>query len=270
MLSISNVQGSAHTVKRRKTDISHETDSCFLISLQLTHTAVLSQFDQQTLLKPGDMALYSSTAPYELSLSDNFHQIVIQLPKQCLLDRLPTAELMAARLIDGQSGIGKLVRENIIAFSDYANASTPSLQTLIQNTLIDLVATGLASSEEFRTIELSSPEQHVLLRAKSFIRSHLHDHELDRARVAAHTGLSVRRLNAIFAKEEKSLSSYIRLTRLETIAQALRDPRFSQQSISEIAIRNGIQNLQHFSTCFRSRFDCTPRAYRVQIAAQEQ
>lgn len=261
MLSISSVQGSAHTVRRRNSDIQRETDPYFLISLQLKKTAVVSQFGQTATLRPGDMALYSSTSPYELSLSDNFRQLVIQFPKERLLDRLPAAELMSARVIDGQTGIGKLVRENILAFSEYTDSPNPALQSLLQNTLIDLVATGLASLES-SIPELSTPEQHALLRAKSFIRNNLHDCNLDRNLVARHTGLSVRRLNSIFAEEGVSLSSYIRQTRLEAIAQDLNDLRFVRLSISEIAIRHGLENLQHFSTCFRRHFQCTPRDYR--------
>lgn len=264
MLSISHVRGSAHTVRRRHSDIRLTTDSYFLISLQLAQTCVVSQFDQQTQLTPGDMALYSSTEPYELDLSDDFQQIVIQIPKERLLERLPNAELMAARVIDGQSGIGKLVRDNIIAFSAYTNASAPTLRAMVQDTLIDLVATGLASHENC-IVELSSPEQHALLRAKSFIRDQLHDSCLDRNLVANHTGLSVRRLNAIFAKEGVSLSSHIRQTRLDAIASDLRDPRFTGLSISQIAIRHGMENLQHLSTCFRRQFQCTPRDYRAHM-----
>ncbi|MBT8154666.1 helix-turn-helix transcriptional regulator [Epibacterium ulvae] len=174
---------------------------------------------------------------------------------------MPNAESLAARTIDGQSGIGKLVRENILAFSEHVNTPNPMLQNLLQDTLMDLIATGLASESADKVV-LSSPEQHVLLRAKSFIRSNLGNPDLDRKMVADEINMSVRCVGKIFAKEDVTLSTYIRQKRLEAVAQNLRDTRFAHQSISEIAFRHGFSNLQSFSTFFRNQNGQSPRAYR--------
>lgn len=261
-LSISRVGGNAHTVRRRKRDIRTATETFFLLSLQTACSSRVTQFGQIAELGTGDMALYSSSDPYELELTDKFSQMVVQLPKDKLLARLPNAEIMTARRIDGQSGIGALVRQNILAFSDHASTSNSTLQTLVQETLIDLIATGLAS-QDGSSFELSSPEQHVMLRAKSFISGRLGDPALDRNLVAKEMGMSVRRLNAIFSKEGISLSSFIREARLNAVANELRDARFTALSISEIAIKYGFENFQNFSTSFRSRFDVAPRDFRA-------
>jgi len=263
VLSVSRVAGQAHRVDRRKRDIRSAPDAFFLLSLQTAESSWVTQFGETEQLRAGDMALYSSSDPYSLELSDGFCQTVVQLPAEKLLDRLPNAEGLAARKIDGQSGIGKLVRENILAFSDHMDTPNLLLQDLLQETLIDLIATGLATHGA-DNIELSSPEQQVLLRAKTFIRSNLGDPNLDRHVVAAQMNLSVRRLSEIFAKENETLSAYIRQTRLKAVAANLKDPRFDPQSISEIAFRHGFSNMQNFSTLFRSQFDQTPRAYRNQ------
>jgi len=261
VLSISRVAGLSHTVDRRKRDIRSASDAYFLLSLQTAESSQVTQFGKTALLRPGDMALYSSTDPYSLKLSDDFSQMVVQLPASKLMDRLPNAESLTARTIDGQSGIGKLVRENILAFSEHVNTPNPMLQNLLQDTLIDLIATGLAS-ESADKVELSSPEQHVLLRAKSFIRNNLGNPDLDRKMVADEIGMSVRRLGEIFAKEDVTLSTYIRQKRLEAVAQNLRDGRFAHQSISEIAFRHGFSNMQNFSTLFRTHNGQSPRDFR--------
>lgn len=262
VLSISKVSGLSHRVERRKRDIRSATDSYFLLSLQASKTASLSQFGKTAILNPGDMALYSSTDPYSLNLlDDEFAQTVVQLPTAKLIERLPNAEMLTARRIDGQTGIGKLVRENILAFSEHVNTPNPTVQALLQDTLVDLIATGLASHSADR-VELSSPEQHVILRAKSFVRANLCDPELDRNRVAAEIGMSVRRLNEIFSKEDETVSGFIRRSRLEATSQALKDPRYAQQSISEIAFRFGFSNMQNFSTTFRNFFGKSPREFR--------
>ena len=261
-LSISTVSGLSHTVQRRSCDISASSDAYFLLSLQSAETSTVSQFGKTALLQPGDMALYSSTDPYQLCLADHFRQTVVQLPAAKLLDRLPNALMLTGHGINGQSGVGKLVRENILAFSEYIDSPNQTLQTLVQETLIDLIATGLASSQATEQIELSCPEQHAMLLAKSFIRNHLRSPKLDRNRVASEVGLSVRRLNDIFVKHGDSISSYIRKTRLQHVADDLRDVRFTRQSISEIAFRYGFSNMQNLSTVFRSVYGQSPREYR--------
>lgn len=261
LLSISKVAGHAQRVERRKQDIRSSSDAYFLLSLQTVESSTVTQFGKTTVLREGDMALYSSTDPYSLDLKDNFCQTVVQLPSSKLVERLPNAEMLTARRIDGQTGVGKLVRENILAFSEHVNTANPMLQTLLQDTLVDLIATGLATLGGDK-IELSSPEQHVLLRAKSFIHSNLGDPDLDRNRLAAEIGMSVRRLNDIFSKDGETISGFIRRMRLEAVAVALTDPRFERHSISELAFRHGFSNAQNFSTLFRSRFGVSPRAYR--------
>lgn len=263
VLSISRVAGLAHSVKRRKRDINSACDAFFLLSLQTAESSRITQYGKTAILRPGDMVLYSSTDPYTLHLTDDgFSQTVIQLPAAKLVSRLPNAEMLTARTIDGQSGIGKLVRENILAFSKHMGTPNQILQSLLQETLIDLIATGLAAHSSDK-VELSSPEQHVMLRAKSFIRTQLSEIDLNRNRVASEMGISVRRLNDIFAKEDSSISRFIRKARLDGVASDLKDGRFDRLSISEIAFRYGFSNMQNFSTLFRATFGQSPREFRA-------
>ncbi len=262
LLSISEVGGKAHAVERRKRDIGVSSEAYFLLSLQTRQSARITQFGSSSLLLPGDMALYVSTDPYKLELHDDFSQMVLQLPAEKLLSRLPAAHLLAARKIDGGSAIGKLVRDNILAFSEHIRHDNPTVRSLVQDTLVDLMATGLATLEG-SAVELSMPEQHVLIRAKSFIQANVGNPDLDRTLVAKAIGMSVRRLNAIFAKEDGSISQGIRQARFDRIRRELRDSRFATMTITEIAFKNGVSNMQHFSQAFKTRTGLSPRAYRA-------
>ena len=261
VLSVSRVAGMSHQVNRRKRDIRAASDAYFLLSLQTAESSGVTQFGKTATLQTGDMAVYASTDPYSLHLEDGFAQTVLQIPAAKLIERVPNAEMLTARRIDGQTCIGKLVRENILAFSSHLDAPNPMLQTLLQDTLIDLIATGLAAEGDSK-IELSSPEQQVILRAKSYIRSNLGDPDLDRNAVAAAVGMSVRRLSDIFSREGASISTFIRRARLKAVSADLKDPRFERHSISEIAFRFGFSNMQNFSTIFRATYGESPRAYR--------
>lgn len=264
-VAISQVSGTAHSVARRKRDIRADSEDSFIVSIQTSHTSRVTQFGNTAILKPGDMVIYDSTQPYRLDLCDGFSQTVLQFPKQQVLSRLPNAGLLGGVRIDGQGGIGQTISQSITQISAQLDNSDPLLAGLLENTLMDLVASGLASHLPDTTLELSSPEQHILMRARVFIGANLDDPNLNRNTVAESVGLSVRRLNEIFARENTSIAGEIRTRRLETAAADLIDTRFIGLSISEIAIRRGFSNLQHFSTLFRRHFDCSPKAYRSKI-----
>ena len=68
--------------------------------------------------------------------------------------------------------------------------------------MLDLVATGLASLRPGCAREYARPDVQVLLRTKRFVEANLGNPALNRNLVANAMGLSVRRLNQIFAAEE--------------------------------------------------------------------
>ncbi|PCH94849.1 MAG: AraC family transcriptional regulator [Rhodobacteraceae bacterium] len=263
ILSISRIGGSAHSVTRRIKDIGQATEAYFLLSLQISQSTQISQFGVETILNKGDMRFYSSTDPYEVKVEDGFSKLVIQLPKEKLLSRIPNAEMLVTQKIDGQSYIGQLIGKSIIDFSEYASKQELIVQALIQDTLLDLIATALITNTNDR-IELTSPEQQTILRTKYFIRNNLSNIELDRHLISNEIGISVRHLNSIFAKEQTSISKFVRDMRLNTIADEMLDARYMKLSISEIALKYGFQNLQHFSTIFRKKFNKSPRNFRQQ------
>ena len=93
-LSASFVSGSQQSVRRRRKDIARAGEESFLISLQMKREGSVSQHERSARLQPGDFALYSSVDRYRLELPDGFRQLVVQIPREDLLSRLPTADLL--------------------------------------------------------------------------------------------------------------------------------------------------------------------------------
>jgi len=260
-LSVSHVSGSRHEVFRRKRDIARAQENDFLLSLQLHNHSRLVQHANTATLQRMDFAMYSSTDPYQLSLSQDFSQLVLQFPKAKLLSRLPNAELLTGVRIDGTQSLGAFVGKNIIELTNMMDSQPASAQVLMQETLLDMVAMALAANANSR-VDISLPEQQILLRARSFVQDNLSDESLNRETVAKAVGISVRRLNEVFAKEDLSISSFIRTSRLEQVAADLADPRFTGQTISELANKWGFSSFQHFSKLFRRTYGLSPKEHR--------
>lgn len=263
-VSVSEVSGTGGKVRRRARDIRRATEEFFLLSLQLEQTTTISQRGEITTLRPGDMAAYSSTEPYELSMASGFRQIVLQIPKASLLLRMPDAELALGRRIDGSTGPGHLIGQSIRHFGNYTPEANAHLNDHVADILAGLFSAALSSAATAGAGELSSSTQLLLLRARSAIRRHCREAQFDRAALAEAVGVSVRRLNEIFATQDTSASDAIRETRLQMAADELADRRKAGLTVSDIALRNGFSSFSHFSTLFRKRFDMTPRDWRQQ------
>jgi AraC family transcriptional regulator, positive regulator of tynA and feaB len=264
LLSVSLIGGAAGKVIRRKRDISRSTEECFLLSLALEQTTIVHQRGQIATLRPGDMALYSSTEPYQLSMNKDFRQLVLQMPKAPLLLRIPNAELLTGIRIDGSGGVGKLISQSIVNFGEQVRSGSGSARVQIRDILVDCVVAGLASVQD-HSLNLASSQQMLLLRAKAAIGSCFRDPLFNRNELARALGMSVRRLNEIFALYKTSASGAIRDARLQHAAEDLRDGKNAGLSIGEIAFRNGFNNFSHFSVIFRERFHASPREFRSRL-----
>jgi len=263
-ISTSYVSGSRQVVRRRRSDIGRTTDASFLVSLQLCTRGVLKQAGREAHLRPGDFALYSSIDRYELDLPDGFRQFVLQVPREDFLRRLPNADLLTGQRVAGDSEIGTLVHDNIANLMQLLDGKNELMMQCIQDTMVDLFASGLASLSGAK-LELSVPEQQVMLRAMTFIRANLSNPELDRKMLAKAMGLSVRRLSEIFQADGRSIAATIKKLRMRQVAKDLKNPLFERHSISELSMKWGVYNLQSFSRMFRECFGVSPNEYRQKI-----
>ncbi|WP_169054454.1 helix-turn-helix domain-containing protein [Nitratireductor sp. XY-223] len=260
-LSTSVVSGSQQVVRRRKRDIGRSDEASFLISLQLEKNGLVEQAGRCALLNKGDFALYSSIDPYKLTIPEDFRQLVIQIPRYELLRRLPAADMLTGMRVSRASDSGSFASDNLVRFVKEIANSGEVVRQYMKETIVDLVAMGLASVAE-ETVYLSNSDQRTILRANTFIQSNLANPDLDRSMLAENVGLSVRRLNQIYQSSGSSISVAIRNARLDRIAADLLDRRFASQSITEIAFRWGINNVQYFSQIFKKRYGMSPRDYR--------
>ena len=261
-ISTSYVSGSQQLVSRRRRDIAQASDQWFLMSIQLEKRGLVEQCGRTAELAHGDFALYSSTEPYDLTLQDGFRQLVVQIPRAELLQRLPNIDLLTGMAVNGNSQVGGLVRESVLRLLQLQGAANPMTLRCLEDSIIDLCATGLATLPG-ADARLTASEHRLIHQADTVIARSIKDPALDRAAIADALSISVRRLSEVFQAEGTSVAHKIREARLSGIAADLRNPQFSGWTISAIALRWGLNNLQHFSRMFRDRYGVSPREYRT-------
>ena len=260
-LALSQINGSPQHVRRGRSEIGRSASAYFMVSLQVSGCGVVLQNGRRATLSPGDFAVYSTTDPYEIKCDDPVDQLILQVPYEALLARLPQAEILTARSVQIRTELGQLLSMQLRSCAAIVAEQPHMVQHHLQDMLVDAVATGLSGLDN-AALELSRPEHLLLSRAKSYIRERLRDDDLNRETVAQAMGLSARSLARAFAREDQSVATYIRLARLGAIARDLADPRLATLSITEIGCKWGVPNAQHLSRLFKETFDQTPRAYR--------
>lgn len=259
-LSVSNVGGAQQIVRRRAQDIRRANDDDFLLSLQLRTKGQLSQGHREAELNPGDMVLYDSAREYAINLRDGFEQIVFQIPRALLLARVPEAEDLTGLRIPGDADNSRLARDSLQSFAGHV-LSAPPQSDLMRELLVDLVGFAL-SGIHTDVMPKKAPPGATLLRARKLIEAHFRDPEFTRNSLSGLMGISVRRLNELFASDGDSISGAIRDQRLRTASCELRAPEWQHLSVTDIALRNGFSSSSHFSHSFSQLFHQSPRAFR--------
>jgi AraC-like DNA-binding protein len=88
------------------------------------------------------------------------------------------------------------------------------------------------------------------------------DATLSAAATARLHGITARYVHLLLEETGKSFTHHVRDQRLEKAVGLLRDPRWRNRKIAEIAAEAGFTDLSYFNRTFRNRFGATPSDIR--------
>ena len=103
----------------------------------------------------------------------------------------------------------------------------------------------------------------IVWRARDLISRHACDRSFGPDQLAAHSGVSLRRLQTVFHKQGTSIAETIWEMRLEHARSFLSEDRCRDRTITEIAFESGFSDFAHFSRRFKKRFGLSPRDFRL-------
>jgi len=93
---------------------------------------------------------------------------------------------------------------------------------------------------------------------QDFILQHLHEDDLSPTRIAEANHISLRYLHMLFQRNDVTVSGWVLDRRLHACQQALTDPAYNRQRISEIAFRWGFNSTSHFCRTFKEKYGASP------------
>lgn len=242
--------------------ISGSTERMFLVHLQKWGQSVSSQDGREALLTPGDFTLCDTARQFDVSFDDPHRILVVCIPENEMIRRLPNVEDLMCIPMASESGINGVVANLIYKFWELCDQDLArAAKERISVNFLDLLATAYSDSHRMAVAETSLTASRRLL-IKEFIELNLVNEWLSPSAIANRFGYTTSYIHQLFKGENESISHYILRRRVEEASKSLADDSFDGRTIGDIAYSWGFNSLSHFGRAFRSRFGCTPSDYR--------
>jgi AraC-like DNA-binding protein len=259
-----HIVGSGHKARRSKSNAGALPD-CIKLLLQVRGRCRVDQEGRTAELRPGVWCIYDSWRPYSLANAGEVEQIVVQIPREQILDR-SFARLTEPFLADpAQSSMAYIAASFIRSYAHPSLVSDDGDEFLAETT-IGLLRRVLHSNLVQRR-SAHTPSSLLRARIKQYIVVHLNDPDLSIDRIASAMGCSKRYLHQVFAGEDVTIERHIWRLRIEHCCEALVERGQSEKSISAVAFDWGFNSSAHFSRLFKSQVGIAPTSYRRNMRA---
>ena len=248
------VGGTPQVVRRTRRSLADVPDEPFKVCVQRHGRSVVRQGGTELVLRPGDIAIYDTSRPYELRFDETWEGLAMTLPRRALAASDAVIERSMSRAwtaFDGRTGVLGHLLGSAVRQTPQAGEATHLGEAAIQ------LLSSMVGGED-----LVDPGEALRARIIAYVEAHATDLDLGHDAVAAAHGLSPRSLHRLFENEPHSAMAHLREFRLTRIRDALLDPVHAAHSTASIAGRWGYPDPSHFARTFRARFGVTPGALR--------
>jgi AraC-like DNA-binding protein len=233
------------------------------MGLQMAGSAVVVQRDREVVLRPGDLVVYDSTAPYVVADSHGMRQHKFRIP----LDRLGLPPHVIQQISATTLCPGHPIAELAAAYFHRLTARPASYERLggelVSEPSIELLRAVI--STHLDDVELAEDSLHATLfvRIMEYLRTHLRDPGLGASQVAAEHHISVRHLYNVLAENDVSLGDWIRTRRLAECRKEI-GAAGSVTPLAAVARHWGFTDASSFARAFRTAYGMSPRQWRDQ------
>jgi AraC-like DNA-binding protein len=262
-LDLTHVIADYEIASRKRHHIARDVSQSCVFLFVKKGPLTIEQFGREALLDSSSCSLVDLASPYILkhaTLTDTFF---LKAPEVVLRSRFKDIHSHCAVARPIGPGMGRIAADMIASLVENASDVGEQDAAHLATQILDILATAFEAAPADMPAGPSLARAAVRKRALAYIDRWISDPTLDPARVAAAIGVSTRYLHKVFESSEKSVSAHIRAARLERARRDLSDQRLYQQSIAEIANRNGFLNQSFFATSFKKEFGVSPRSVRA-------
>ena len=261
-LTVCSIHSNATVVERTPRLARDDMEPSIFLGLQSTGSSLVVQQGRETVLRPGDLVLYDSTAPYTLVDGDGIRQHFFRVPLSRLALPHDTVRDVAATRLSPGHPVAELAATYLNRLASQPTLFDASGADAVGQPSIELIRAVITTHLDAAEMGTGPLRGSLSLRILEYVRAHLGEPELSAAQVAAEHHVSVRHLYAVLADSGISLGDWIRTHRLEACRADLGSPECRHRTIESIARRWGFADMSSFSRAFRSAYQMSPREWR--------
>jgi AraC-like DNA-binding protein len=141
--------------------------------------------------------------------------------------------------------------------------ATPAVRDVVVPHIYDLVVLALGAERDARAVAENRGQRAARLAAiLRAIEGRSGDPGLSVSVVAAALGITPRYVHLLLEETGKSFTHHLLERRLQRAAVLLRDPRWRNRRVGDIASEAGFTDLSYFSRAFRRHYGMTPSDLR--------
>jgi AraC-like DNA-binding protein len=261
-MTVLSVRSNAVTVERTQELARDDLTPSIFVGLQLQGSSLVVQDGREAVLRPGELVVYDSTAPYALADDDGIRQHQFRIPLDRLgLSRDAIRHVCAVTLSPGDpvADLAATYFHRLAAKRDLFDR--PGAEFVSQPS-IELIRAVISTHLDASALVADSFHNTLQLRIMEYIRLHLREPELSASQIAAAHHVSVRQLYKILAAHGIVLGEWIRTHRLEECRKEIGSAANSAIPIASVARRWGFTDPSSFARMFRTRYDMSPREWR--------
>jgi AraC-like DNA-binding protein len=258
--NVVEIEASQHVISRTAEHLKFPPSPYYLVHFQLRGSSVFRQLGLASALRAGDFVVTSGSDPYSWEFRDDFSTFSMRFPQSFV--NLPETALrpVLGRPVPALSRFGSRLSPFVAAVTTEDGLLWGPLGARVARNLIDLIATALCEAVADAPLPRSVLS---FMKITENISRRLSEPGLDTAAVARAHHLSARHLQAVFAEQGTTVTSWIRERRLAGCRRDLADPALRDLPIGDIAARWGYRDQAYFSRLFRRSFGETPREWRA-------
>ena len=248
------------TITRHTSNLSDGNDAIVVQSWQRGLVG-FTQGERENRIGSGEALVIDNARPARLCAETAAHFWSLTIPRDRILAAAPGVARCAGTKSINSLGF-RLLFGYLEEIAAEDSVDCPTAQ-LVGDHLIDLVALALGAKGEARAVAekrgTRAARRSAILRV---IDSDSRDPGLNAMAIAARLGITARYVHLLLEETGRSFTHHLLKRRLETAAALLREPRWHDRKIADIAIEAGFTDLSYFSRVFRRYYGATPSDIR--------
>ncbi len=208
----------------------------------------------------GPLMVAPSSLPNRVRFNSAWKFVVARIPREVLLPFVPMLSdgvHVYNELSVPEKAMRAFLRQSVESDEEVSPGDSHTVDLMVLE-----MAGRMLRGRQGESLEPGSPHAVLRNKAMAVIAKQGTDSQLDPARLARESGVSLRHLQTIFSQTDTSVAGEIRRERARVARSTLQDTRFDELSIDEVARRSGFGSSVSMRRALEEFYRLSPRELR--------